>query len=150
MSFSMQSSLQYLTFLHLQIVLKMFLLLHHSQTPMTSFSPILNLKANLSVDESLNSATINYFLLKFTCCNLRAELMSGSKLCPGNSIPLLISISTPSPGSSILESSSLGLLPPLATLMHLDSSVSPFSTSDSMYIQSLISLMVIFWPAQFK
>jgi len=46
LSFSRQLSLQYATFLHLQIDFKMFLLLHHSQTPILSSSPFLKVKAN--------------------------------------------------------------------------------------------------------
>jgi hypothetical protein len=75
----------------LQIVLKIFFELHHSQIPIINFSPILNLNAKGSLYSGLNSTVIVELLLSVSALILRAELRRGSRHWPGKSTPLLIS-----------------------------------------------------------
>jgi hypothetical protein len=140
----MHSSLQYFTFLHLHTVRRMFLLLHHSQIPMVSTWFFSNLKAKDCEGDGLNSMTRFDFWFRVSWLSRKAEFMRGSRVCPGNSIPLFTSI------FALVSDAGSAVLKPSATAWHLLPRLPSESLSCSVYNQILTSRSVISYPAAFN
>jgi len=141
LSFSMQSSLQYLTYLHLQTDRRMFLLLHHSQMPICNVWPFLNLNTKVSDADCLYSIMMLYSLFRFSWLNRSAEFINGSRHCPGKSIPLLNSTFAAFFSSSSVGSG--GFLNPSETSAHLASKLESLLNSFLVYSQNLTSFSSI-------